>query len=174
MCEESDSESDVCVCGKESVSTKSGSTGLTTESLEALQHEIMLHPPLPIVADNRFCCVCNDGIGYDELCCNCDFCGNLCHTNHAIRCGNCGYIECLDHLGSHGYCGPFDEHALPAVVDDGAETASCVSSVSEVGRTLAFNDLIDVIEFQIYDGCDFSSQLPQICDGETSGPYANA
>ena len=167
-CEEPEPEPDDCET--ESTSTNSGSTGLTAASLDSLQHELALHPPLPVVDDNRFCCICDDVIGYDQPCCNCDICHRLCHENHGLRCGNCGCFECLDHLGGHGYCGPGDGYALPAVVDDGAETASVVSSVSEVGRTLAFNDLVDVIEFPINDGCDFSSQLPQRCDGETSGP----
>ncbi len=110
----------------------------------------------------------------------------------SLSCNNCGTVLC----GGDSFCNRYHRcpepdygapeyydtarltkdnlehhvHGCPAVVDDGADSASVVSSVGEIGRVIAFNDYVEVIEFPINDGCDFVHQLPQRCDGETDGP----
>ena len=67
--------------------------------------------------------------------------------------------------GEHGHCA----HALPCPVHCDGEF-NCASSIGCVARFITFEERVEIIKVPLGPDGDFVKQVPQRCDGETSGP----
>jgi hypothetical protein len=65
----------------------------------------------------------------------------------------------------HGHCA----HALPCPVHCDGDS-NCASSVGCVARFITFDERVEIIKVPLGPDGDFIKQVPQRCDGETSGP----